>query len=111
MMSRHLALGVALCAGGLWAQPDPTHPGPLAVASKDYKIAAVPLPTVSYPIDIWGTVWYPEDLAGGPFPFVLMLHGNHGICRLPNTQTDLGTTTYPPNCPANQIQTPNHSGY
>jgi hypothetical protein len=95
----------------LTAQEDPAAAGPRTVASKDYKVEQVPLPTVAYPVDVWGTVWYPEDLSGGPLPLVLLLHGNHGICRLPGTQTDLGTTLFPPLCPPGQIQAPNHSGY
>ena len=95
----------------LFAQADPSAQGTLAVASQDYKFASIPIPTAAYPIDIWGTVWYPEDLPQGPYPFVLLLHGNHGICRAPGTQVDFGTTSFPPNCPAGQIQTPNHSGY
>lgn len=111
-MMRQFVLFLFLgCAALLTAQEDPTAPGSLAVTSQEYKVAQALLPTVAYPVDIWGTVWYPEDLSGGPFPFVLMLHGNHGICRLPGTQTDLGTTIFPPFCPAGQVQTPNHSGY
>ena len=104
----------AIAAIAVFAQStgkDPAAAGTLTVATMDYKFAAVPTPTISYPIDVWGTVWYPEDLARGPFPLVLLLHGNHGICRLPGTLTDLGTTTFPPNCPQGQLQTPNHSGY
>jgi len=100
-----------LLGAALYGQGDPTTAGPRKVTSQEYKITGVPLPTVSYPIDVWGTVWYPEDMTGGPLPLVLLLHGNHGICRLPGTQTDLGTTIFPPFCPAGQIQTPNHSGY
>jgi len=99
-----------LLGAALYGQGDPTTAGPRKVTSQEYKITGVPLPTVSYPIDVWGTVWYPEDTTGGPLPLVLLLHGNHGICRLPGTQTDLGTTISPPFCPAGQIQTPNHSG-
>lgn len=100
-----------LCSLSLFAQMDPSSAGPRTVASRDYKIEQVTLPTVAYPIDVWGTVWYPEDLTGGPLPFVLLLHGNHGICRAPGTQIDGGTTTFPPFCPPGTIQTPNHSGY
>ena len=90
---------------------DPTSMGSLAVVTAEYKITAVTLPTVSYPVDVWGAVYYPEDLSKGPYPLVLILHGNHGICRLPDTQVDFGTTTFPPNCPQGQIPTPNHTGY
>jgi hypothetical protein len=95
----------------LLAQADPSALGPLPVASQDYKFAGIPIPTAAYPIDIWGTVWYPEGLPRGPYPFVALHHSNLGICRVAGTQVDFGTTTLPPNCPAGQIQTPNHSGY
>jgi len=106
-----LALLLAAVPALFAAGDDPAAPGTLAVAAREYRITQVPLPTVAYPIDIWGSVWYPEDLSRGPFPFVLLLHGNHGICRAPGTMIDLGTTTFPPFCPAGQIQTPNHAGY
>lgn len=115
MSYRSLFLLLSLAASSLaFAQSagrDPAAPGTWKVSSADYKFTSVLMPTISYPIDVWGTVWHPEDLARGPFPLVLLLHGNHGICRLPGTQTDLGTTTFPPNCPPGQVQTPNHSGY
>ena len=67
--------------GTLAQGPDPTALGPLTVATADFKFGAVTLPTVSYPVDVWGAAWYPEDLSKGPFPLVVLLHGNHGICR------------------------------
>jgi hypothetical protein len=108
---RKSLLLLTLALAPLAAQTDPAAAGPLAVTQRDYKLSAVPLPAVAYPIDMWGTAWYPEDLSRGPYPLVLMLHGNHGICRFAGTQVDLSTTTFPPNCPPDQIQTPNHSGY
>lgn len=109
---RHLLLlAFTVAALAQSANTDPTAQGPLTVASADFKFGAVTVPTISYPIDVWGTVWYPEDLARGPFPLVVLQHGNHGICRAPDTQVDFSTTTFPPNCPAGQIPTPNHSGY
>ncbi len=112
MLRQFAFFALLLSSSLLLAQrTDPAAAGRLSVTSRDYKIEAVPLPTIAYPIDVWGTVWYPEDLSRGPFPLVLFLHGNHGICRAPGTQVDVGTPTFPPNCPPGQIQTPNHSGY
>ena len=48
--------------------------------------------------------------SAGPYPLVVLQHGNHGICRRPGTQVDLVSTS-PPNCPAGFEQTPNHLGY
>ncbi|MBI3210859.1 MAG: hypothetical protein HYZ37_18395 [Candidatus Solibacter usitatus] len=96
-----------------WAQlpPDPAAGGSLPVTNAHYRMDSVQLPAVAYPVDLWGTVWYPEDLDAGPYPLILFLHGNHGICRTPGTKLDAGTTLTPPLCPPGFEQTPNHLGY
>ncbi|MEM9071456.1 MAG: HYR domain-containing protein [Myxococcota bacterium] len=43
---------------------------------RDERVDGIPFATTLY-----GVVRHPEDLSVGPFPLVLMLHGNHGICR------------------------------
>ena len=85
-------------------------PGPLPVTSEEYKFPSVILPTIPYPVDVWARIWYPEGLPGGPYPLVLLLHGNHGVCRMPNTQIDV-CPPVPPICPAPFQQTPQHAGY
>lgn len=107
-----LLLPAIALAFGLNAQTsDPAAPGPMPVANTFYRFNRVQIPTVPYPVDIWGTVWHPDGMSGGPFPLLLFLHGNHGICREPGTMRDFGTTMAPPNCPPNFDQTPNHLGY
>lgn len=103
-----LMLGAAMCLG----QTDPSDPGPLPVSNTQYNFEGQLIPQVPYPVDIWGTVWHPEDLSGGPYPLIIMLHGNHGVCRQPGTQIDLAfSSPPPPGCPPGFIKTPNHLGY
>jgi len=108
------ALMVLLAAAaGMLAQttPDPAAYGPLPVASGQYRFNNAILPTVPYPVDIWGVAWWPENLPAGPYPLIVMLHGNHGICRLRDTMIDSATNIYPPMCPEDYDETPNHMGY
>jgi len=105
-----LAGTIGICCTTAFAVGDPSGVGPYAVSSEVIKIASVTIPHVAYPVDIWSEVWYPTDLSKGPFPLVLVLHGNHGVCRLPGTTDDFCPAD-PPNCPAGYLQTPNHLGY
>ena len=105
-----LAGAVALFWGTGLAVGDPSGTGPDAVSTRNVKIAGVIIPHVTYPVDIWAQIWYPTDLSKGPFPLVLVLHGNHGVCRLPGTTDDVCPAD-PPNCPVGYVQTPNHLGY
>lgn len=106
-----LALLVAAAAWLCAQTGDPAAPGSLPVTNTFYKIEKVQVPSVPYPVDIWATVWHPDGLPGGPYPLVLFLHGNHGICRLPGTQMDFGTPLAPPACAPPLEPTPNHTGY
>jgi hypothetical protein len=105
-----------LLASSLTAQapkatsPDPSDFGPLDVSLSVYRIDARLVPGVPYPVDIWANLWFPANLPGGPYPLVIFLHGNHGVCRRPGTQVDVGVIN-PPACPAGFEQTPNHAGY
>ncbi|MBI3680895.1 MAG: hypothetical protein HY235_10920 [Acidobacteria bacterium] len=110
-MIRTHALLVILAGVACAQSPDPSAPGPLPVTNTFYRFNAVQIPTIPYPVDIWATVWHPDGLAGGPYPLLLFLHGNHGICRQPGTKFDFGTTLTPPLCPAGFEETPNHLGY
>lgn len=106
-----LLISIAVSSATAFAAvSDPSGTGPFAVSSQQVKITGVTIPHVSYPVDIWAQVWYPTELSSGPFPLVLVLHGNHGVCRLPGSTDDLCPAD-PPTCPAGYIQTPNHLGY
>lgn len=62
--------------------------------------------------EIRGEVYYPSDLRAGPFPLVLMLHGQHETCYVKNPstgQTDGGLYAWP--CPPGYDYLPNHRGY
>jgi len=111
-MTRMLFPSVLLLGAAVMAQtaPDPSGRGNLPVTNVDYKIERVLVPSIAYPVDVWATVWHPTNLPGGPYPLVLILHGNHGICRTPGTLNDVCTAT-PPICPAGFIQTPQEKGY
>ena len=65
-----------------------------AVSATSYHLGVQPVPEFSLPANaaarteattsapIHAVVRRPADLSGGPFPLVLLLHGNHGNCRL-----------------------------
>lgn len=106
------ALLILLTAASLCAQsPDPSTLGPLNVDGAGYRIDRVNIRGVPWATDIWGNVFFPRDLAGGPYPLIIMLHGNHGVCRIPGTRLDTFSTVPPPACLPPLTQTENHAGY
>ncbi|MBL8231477.1 MAG: hypothetical protein JNL98_23480, partial [Bryobacterales bacterium] len=92
---RTLAL-LTLAAITCFGQQDPSDPGPMPVVNTQYLFEGQLIPQVPYPVDLWGTVWHPEDLSKGPYPLIVLLHGNHGVCRQPGSMMDLAFTTPPP---------------
>lgn len=110
MKMTHLLL--TLLAVNLLAQTsDPVRLGPLEVNGAGYRLDNVHVRGIPYATDIWGSVFYPRGLAGGPYPLIILLHGNHGICRQPGTKLDFVTFLPPPACTPGFTQTPNHEGY
>jgi hypothetical protein len=59
-----------------------------SIAGDVYHEVGVRVPSVSFPTDLYGIVRHPADLDGGPYPLVLLLHGNHGNCRRTGTTLD-----------------------
>ena len=59
-----------------------------AVAATSYSLDGESVPGVSFLTTLYGAVRYPVDLTAGPYPLVVMLHGNHGNCRLSGTTDD-----------------------
>lgn len=61
---------------------DPGKRGPLEVARVDYDFGdQVFQPTdIGAKVELVGEVYHPVDLAGGPYPLVVFLHGNHSTC-------------------------------
>ena len=57
-------------------------PGPLAVSQFTYDLGDTVLanPVIGGTNELRGVVHYPSDLASGPYPLVLMLHGRHATC-------------------------------
>jgi hypothetical protein len=113
-MNRLLSFFFLICAGIGFGQvppaPDPTRLGPLEINGAEYRLNSIHVRGIPWATDIWGTVFYPSDLSRGPYPLVILLHGNAAICRLPNTRTTAGSLI-PPACPAGTVQIPNHAGY
>jgi HYR domain len=68
----------------------------LAVSATSYDLGPLPVPGLALPANaaarteatmsapLRAVVRSPADLTRGPFPLVLLLHGNHGNCRLSN---------------------------
>ena len=105
-----LVAAVLLLPAGARAQaPDPSPPGPLPVSNVEYEFDDVSVASIPYLVDVWSVVWYPTGLPGGPYPLVLFLHGNHGVCRGSGGFDDCPST--PPHCPPGEVKTPNHRGY
>jgi hypothetical protein len=87
-----------LPAEGAWYRVVPTgggEDGPAtrpvrawAIGDAAYHERRVDVPGVPFQTDLFGLVRHPADLDGGPYPLVLLLHGNHGNCRLNGTTTD-----------------------
>lgn len=53
----------------------------LAVAAARYDLRRQRVPTIPFDTTLYGVVRHPLDLTRGPYPLVLLLHGNHGNCR------------------------------
>jgi hypothetical protein len=114
-----LCLLLALsCAPVAWAQiPDPGAPGALAVSQEEYDFgdsAFVPrrartstAPDWPGPVELTGSVHYPTDLSGGPYPLIVFMHGRHSTAYNPvNNQSFL---QWPPG--PGRLPIPSYRGY
>ncbi len=83
-----------------------------AVRPALYDLRSQPVPTVAFPTTLYGVVRQPADLSAGPYPLVLLLHGNHGNCRPASAAMDDGcSTTNDHDCHASgYTTTPNAEG-
>lgn len=102
-------LGVTLDARAL-AQGDPGAAGPLAVASADYTLGDTAFTPTGFPgqVEITGRAYYPAAL-GGPYPFVLLLHGRHATCYMGTSAGGTGFLEWPCTPPRQPI--PSYLGY
>ena len=103
--------------------PDATGTGPNSVTSSEYKLpaaldtdvlAAAPgedfVPTdpalTGRETELWARVTRPTSLSAGPYPLIILLHGNHGTCGRgsnPHIDTDgpfADNYTYTGTCPS-----------
>ncbi len=62
--------------------PDPGTPGPLAVTREEYNFGDTAFIPSSFPgpVELRASIHSPTNLAGGPFPVILFLHGRHATC-------------------------------
>lgn len=70
---------VTLATGGDGGAPAPVLAH--AVDEAMYDLEGEHVPRVAFPTSLYGVVRHPRDLANGPYPLVLLIHGNHGNCR------------------------------
>lgn len=61
---------------------DPGTPGPLAVTTQEYNFGDTAFTPAGFPgpVEVRASVHRPTNLAGGPFPLVVFLHGRHLTC-------------------------------
>jgi hypothetical protein len=110
-----------LVPGRAFAQ-DPTAAGPFSVLTATYDrgdeaFSCVPEPgcEISDPTEIRAEVYYPSNLAAGPFPLLVFLHGRHTSCYDPATGD--ATNNYWPCSEANAplggsfVPIPSYRGY
>ncbi|MEA2625414.1 MAG: hypothetical protein QOD06_1459 [Candidatus Binatota bacterium] len=88
---------------------DPATPGPYAVEVAEYQggpTVVVDPKGIAYPAEIHGVLHYPAT-GKGPFPLLILLHGNHGTCAVLGAEA----TGYP--CPQTPVTgpVPNYRGY
>ncbi len=83
----------------------------LQIADDLYDIPGVTIPNIPFDTTLYGVVRYPSDLTAGPYPLIVVLHGNHGNCRTtPGGSDDYCTTTEDFDC-GGDFPTPNAEGY
>jgi hypothetical protein len=83
-----------------------------AVADDRYDVRGQTVPSVPFPTTLYAVVRHPVDLAGGPYPLILVIHGNHGICRAGPPIVDLCANSQDHECPDGRFRTtPNAEGY
>ena len=61
---------------------DPGARGPLAVTREEYNFGDTAFTPTDFPgpLELLASIHYPTNLAGGPRPVILFLHGRHVTC-------------------------------
>lgn len=87
-----------------------------AVLTGEYKLPATIDSSVlgDRATELWARVWRPAT--GGPYPLVVLLHGNHSTCGrfdsgLGYRVDDNSQYTVNGTCPAGYVPVPSHNGY
>lgn len=78
-----VAIALLAAAQTAFAQvPDPGAPGPLAVTREEYNFGDTAFTPSDFPgpVELRASIHYPTNLAGGPFPVIVFLHGRHATC-------------------------------
>jgi hypothetical protein len=99
-------LWVAVAPARLLAQ-DPGTPGPLAVTVQEYNFGDTAFTPAGFPgpVEVRASVHRPTNLALGPFPLILLLHGRHATCQA------AGSAFLEWPCSAGRTTIPSYQGY
>jgi hypothetical protein len=81
-------LSLLTCGIAFGQLSDPGLPGPYGIVREEYNFGETSFTPTGFPagVEVIGSVHYPEDLSGGPFPLVVFLHGRHYTCYLVDGQ-------------------------
>ncbi|HEX5889379.1 MAG TPA: hypothetical protein VFY61_11770 [Pyrinomonadaceae bacterium] len=62
--------------------PDPGVPGPMAVTREEYNFGDTAFTPTDFPgpVELRASIHYPTNLAAGPFPVIVFMHGRHATC-------------------------------
>ena len=112
-----LATALSLAPSLAHAQPDEVGPLAVQVDAYDFGDDAFDPVNLTDPVELRAAVYSPEDLSGGPFPLVMVMHGRHPTCYDPENPTGSpndgsllgGTSEWP--CQEGRIPIPSHEGY
>src|SRR5262245_38231491 len=87
--------------------PDPGASGPFTVARAEYDFGDTAFTATGFPgpIEVRASVHYPVNLAAGPFPFIVFLHGRHATCFTGGS----AALEWP--CTQNRQPIPSYQGY
>jgi len=82
-----------------------------AIGDDAYDVRRVEVATVPFDTTLYGVVRHPADMSDGPYPLVLLMHGNHGNCRRNGTTDDYCSYTSDHECSyGGYSTTPNAEG-
>jgi hypothetical protein len=113
-----LLLTVALAGWPAWSRekaPDPLLPGSLPVSVAEYRSEAAVRPEIlpARATEYWARAYWPSGLGQGPYPLILVLHGNHATCGTGTAPRVDVTSEYTltGSCPDGSVIVPSHAGY